>query len=70
MQRVAEYRNGLSRCASEVIIDVIRDKEMCPKDTGHYVKTQLGPGFPFISIKTDYDPVTKTAVSICIDGST
>lgn len=68
MQRIAEYRNGLSRYASEVVVDELRDREMGPKEAARFVKAQVGPGLPFLSIKTDYNPVTKTAVRIHIDS--
>lgn len=66
MQRISEWRNGISKYAVEVVNDHFRAEEMTETEISRFVTTQLGRGLPFVSLQTSFDPVSGIAVSLSI----
>ena len=68
MQCIAEYQNGVSRYAYEYVEEALRKMDMDSDEMSHFAKSQLGKGFPFVSIRTTYD--TKTDTIVCPSSTT
>lgn len=64
MQRLAEWRNGISKSALEVLEEYFHDEEMTETEIAQYVTSQLSRGLPFVSQSTTFDPASGIPVSI------
>lgn len=54
----------MSKSAIECIAEEIKERGMDPSKVSRYVKTQLGRGLPFVSLKTVVN--SETNVIVCI----